>query len=307
MNEHSRLGRMRWLFMLFAALALVWTIWLLWDSWPLLRANLPLLRVRWLLLTLAGNLVGGYLGFEAFRVLFLCVCASNYKRRHLAHLYFTGQLMKHLPGRVWGIAYQSVAGHRASLAQWVGVTVTYMVLTTGFALWAAAVVLGFMGGAAWGIFALFAGLVLYVASWHPRPLQALLAMLHRIPGRASVRLSEALKALVEIGSHAKLQVLFLFASSWLVYLLSWAGYGLAWPGLSASQGIQMCAMYTLAWFVGYVSVISPSGAGVRELVFVLLAHRFPPDAVVGMAVLGRITLLIVDVIFGILFAPFRGR
>jgi hypothetical protein len=288
-----------------AVLALAWVVWLLWGSWPQLRTNLPHLHVRWLLLILAGNTIAAYLGFEAFRALFQCVCPATYGRLHLANLYFTGQLMKHLPGRIWAIAYQSAMGNRASLAQWVSVSAAYMVLTTGFALWVAATVIGFMYGPVWGVLALVAGLALYGVGWHPRPLGALVALLRRIPGRAFTRLGDALQAFVGVGWLPKFCVFGLFASSWLVYLLSWAGYGLAWPGLSASDGIQLCAIYTIAWFVGYVSIVSPSGIGVRELVFVLLAQRFPPDAVVGMAVLGRITLLAVDVILGISFAPFR--
>lgn len=305
MSDHSWRKRLRWLFVPVALMALVWTVGLLWDSWPELHANLPRLRIRWLVLTLVGNTIAGYIGFEAFRALFVHMKPGVYGRLHLAHLYFTGQLMKHLPGRVWSVAYQSATGGRASLAEWVSVTAAYMLLTTSFAMWVAATVIGFMFGLGWGILALAAGLLLYLGGWHPRSLRALLALLRRLPGRVFAGLIDALQPFTASSTRFKFHVLLLFAASWLAYLLSWIGYGLAWPDLNASDGIFLCALYTVAWFVGYVSLISPSGLGVRELVFVLLAHQFPADAVAGMAVFGRVTLLGVDVILGVLFAPFR--
>lgn len=305
MSETPWRKRLRWLFLPVALLALAWTVWLLWGSWPQLRANLPRLQIHWLVFTLIGNTIAGYIAFEAFRALLLHMKPRLYGRPHLAHLYFTAQLMKHLPGRIWGVAYQSATGDRASLAEWISVTAAYMVLTTGFALWVAASVIGFMFGVEWGGVALVAGLLMYLGGWHPRPLNALLALLRRLPGRAFAKLSDALQPFTVVDAWFKFRVLVLFGASWLVYLLSWAGYGLAWPDLNAGDGVFLCAIYTVAWFVGYVSLISPSGVGVRELVFVLLAHRFPPDAVAGMAVLGRVTLLAVDVLLGAAFGPFH--
>jgi uncharacterized membrane protein YbhN (UPF0104 family) len=69
----------------------------------------------------------------------------------------------------------------------------------------------------------------------------------------------------------------------------------------------MCAYYMVAWFVGYVSLLTPSGLGVRELVFAWLAKDFPPDAVALMAVVGRVSLLAVDLALGLAFAPFVPR
>lgn len=297
--------RWRWLCLVLSALALAWTVELLWRAWPELRANLPRLHARWLLLTLVGNVVSGYLGFEAFRVLFQRMKPEVYGRLRLAHLYFTAQLMKHLPGRIWGVAYQSSTGDRASLAEWVSVTVAYMVLTTGFALWVAVTVLGFVHAVGLGWLALSAGLAVYVGGWHRRPMTVLLAQLRKLPSRAFTRLGDALLPFVDVKTKYKMLVLALFAANWLVYLVSWAGYGLAWPGLTATDGIQLCAIYTVAWLAGYLSLVSPSGIGVRELVFVLLAHRFPADAVAGLAVFGRAVLLMTDVLLGALFSPFH--
>lgn len=305
MKDPSWRKKFRWLSLPLAVMALAWTVWLLWGSWPQLQTNLHQLRIQWLLFTLVGNVIAGYLAFEAFRALFARMRPGLYPRTRLAHLYFIGQLMKHLPGRIWGVAYQSATGHQATLAEWVSVTATYMVLATVFALWAAAIVIGFMSAWWWGAFAVVTGLAIYVFGWSARLFGALFGIVRRLPSKALSRFCDTLQPFANVDSEFKCLVWCWFMASWMVYLLAWAGYGMAWPDLTAADGIWLCAIYTVAWFIGYISLISPSGVGVRELVFVLLAHRFPPDAIAGMAVLGRVTLLAVDVILGVAFLPFR--
>ena len=281
-----------------ALIALGWTVWLLWDSLPVLRASLFQLQWGWLIFTLAGNIVSGYLVFEAFLALFNRMQPEVYQRFELAYLYFTGQLMKHLPGRIWSVVYQSAVGSRTSLVEWVSVTAVFMVLSIAFALWVSLTVLGFILGWQWGSGAFIAGLCIYAIGWRSGILSPLLRLLGKVRFVGLARLATALEPFVDVSVRFKMTVWCWFVSSWSLYILAWAGYGMAWPGLNASDGIWLCAIYTVAWFVGYISLVTPSGAGVRELVFVLLAQHFPPDAVAGMAVLGRVMLLFVDVFLG---------
>ncbi|MFT3789793.1 MAG: hypothetical protein QM741_01690 [Rudaea sp.] len=296
---------LHWLLALVCAGTLAWTIHLLWQAWPTLQANLLQMRSKWLAFVFAGNLLAAYLAFEAFRALFVHVLPGRYGRLRLAHLYFVGQLMKHLPGRIWGTAYQSASGNEASMAQWVGVNSVFMVLSTAVAIWIAAIVLGFFHAWLTGFAATAGGLLVYFVTWRKTALSPLLGLLRRLPMRAAGRLADALAGFADASSGFKLEVLGWLVLVWLCYLAAWAGYGLAWPGLRVTDAVVLCAIYTFSWFVGYISLISPSGMGVRELVFVLLARDFPPDAVAGLAVMGRMALLAVDVVLGVAFVPFR--
>lgn len=299
MSENAKSERWHWLSFPLAIGALAWTVWLLWDSIPLVLESLPKLHWRWLGFTLVGNVVAGYLVFEAFRALFEKIQPCTYPRFHLAHLYFTGQLMKHLPGRIWGIAYQAAMGNRASMVEWVSVTSVFMVLSTGFAVWVATTVLSFMFGFLWGVLALITGAAVYLLVWKERPLKYVLFILSKLPFLK--RLTIALEPFIGVDTKFKATVGFWYIGSWFFCLLAWAGYGIAWPELGAVNGILLAGLYTIAWFIGYISLVTPSGLGVRELSFVILAQGFPPDAVAGMLVFGRLILLLVDIFLGFSF------
>lgn len=304
MSDLSWRQRWRWLFVPISAFALVWAVWLLRDSISALKVALPQLQSWWLAFVGLGCLLSSYFGFESFRVLFNQLCPGCYTRLQLAHLYFTGQLMKHLPGRVWSIAYQASVGQKATLSEWVGATVVHMVLTMLFAIWLSAVVL-LSSGYVWFSLLVFGfGLVSYFYLWNRSLLSSIVGWMGQSSRPIFKRFSLAVTTFVAPGARFKWEVLLWFSLSWLVYFAAWAGYGLAWPGLGIVDGVWLCALYTLAWLAGYLSMLSPSGLGVRELVFVGLAHGYPPDAVAGIAVLGRVMLLLADVVMGILFVGF---
>jgi len=305
MTERIWRQRWRWLLLPLTLMALAWTGWLLWDSLPALMGSLPQLKIGWLAFTLLGCCVSSYFGFEGFLLLFNKLRPGLYRRLPLAHFYFTGQLMKHMPGRIWGVAYQSAAGHRATTTEWIGITLVHMALTTAFAVWISAIAL--FGTYGWrpGLIALACGAGCYIFLWNRRLLLPLLQFVQKIRARSINLLCLALHPFANANSRFKIDIFLWFSASWLVYFLAWACFGMAWPGLDAADGIWLCALYTAAWLAGYLSMVSPSGIGVRELVFVGLAHNFPTDAVAGLAIFGRVMLLLVDIVLGMAFMPCR--
>lgn len=247
-----------------------------------------------------------YFTFLAFARLVPAFRIEGYRLRELAHLYFTAQLFKHLPGRVWGIGYQWIAaGRSAALGNWVQANVLHMLLATYFALWCATIVLASAAGALAELGVLVIGALGCHLVWEaPR----LLAVMPWVGSWLRRRVGEdAGRPSIRIAREDKLQILLLFAISWLLCYSGWYFTGTAYAPLGGAGGVRMCAYYMIAWFVGYVSLLTPSGLGVRELAFAWLAHEFPSDAIVLMAVVGRVSLLLVDLCLGLLFAPFAPR
>ena len=300
-KRNSWRKRWQWLGIPVAFLALGWTIFLLWDALPTLQENLLQVKIGWLVFVLLGSTLSAYLIFEAFYLLFEQMRTKVYEKSELANLYFMGQRIKHLPGRVWSVAYQVAMGNRVSTAEWIAINAVFAALSIWFALTTSIVVLAFTFGWKWGVLCfVFFGL-LYKYFWQNLVIDFLLSILNCFSLSFFRKLSKALKQFSSVQKKQKSQIWILFVSGWLTYLIAWAGYGLAWPNLSLVDGIWLCAFYTIAWFIGYISLVTPSGIGVRELVFFVLAKDFSPDVIAGIAILGRVMLLLVDVVLSAIF------
>ena len=307
MNSDSWRHRWRWISIPITIMTVTWTAWILWKALPEIISILPNLESEWILITLIGCMISAYAGFEGFRLLFNNSCPGAYSRAALAHLFFTGQLMKHLPGRIWSIAYQSAAGQRASVSQWVGLTIIHMGLTIFFATGASISIIAWQHNWLTGIAAIALGALTYSIIWNRKITNAILDAAQKIPTKFIRKTILTIKPYATADIDLKAKVLIYFTTSWAIYFTAWASYGAAWPGLIAADGVLLCAYYTLAWLAGYLSFVSPSGLGVRELAFITLAHNFPADAVAGMVIFGRTILLIVDIALGITFAYFREK
>ncbi|MEO9115137.1 MAG: hypothetical protein ABI311_03135 [Gemmatimonadaceae bacterium] len=288
--------------------SLAWVLWLLVGIWPKIDAHKTEIRFEPLLFGLLLSLVASYLAFVVFATFANLLRISTLSRRELAHLYYTSQMLKHIPGRVWGVGYQWAAGRSAGpLGNWVLVNVGHMLLATFFALWSSAVALGFSRSQLWGLLAAVGGGSGYIAAWSLISSRRLLGWVGLLRGRFGKLSSAVVDVFSSTPISVRVKIFLFFSFSWMFYYASWFMNGLAYPPLGAAGGVQLCAYYMLAWFVGYVSLLTPSGLGVRELVFVWLAKDFPGDAVALMAVVGRIGLLAVDLIMGLAFAPFAPR
>lgn len=301
MNNHHWQERWKPFFVTLSLVSFFWVAYILFDGIKDLKDNLANINLYWLLFVLAFNIFSGYFSFEAFHLIFNKIKPNAYKKKFLGNLYFTAQLIKHLPGRIFGIAYQANRGGSVSIGEWLVINSAHMAINTAFALWTAMTAAGMMVDFRFGLLAFSVGTVSYFLSWNPVLFRQISIFLNFIFKSKSKNIVNSIQILTSSSLIFKLKILFLFSISWILYLLAWAGYGAAWPSLKAIDGVWLCGIYTIAWFAGYISLISPSGIGVRELIFVFLAKDFPPDAVAGIAILGRAVLLFVDIFFGIFY------
>lgn len=103
---------------------------------------------------------------------------------------------------------------------------------------------------------------------------------------------------------------------WLAgaYLLLWAFLGIAFflfikslTLVSTSQLPVVTGTYAVAWSIGFLSIITPSGLGVREgILSLLLTSVLPPATAMLVALLSRLwtlgaELLLGGIAFGIYF------
>lgn len=214
-----------------------------------------------------------------------------------ARLYLTGQLLRYLPGRIWGVVYQlGITRDQLPASKIVRANLDMMVymlignslvaiLLLGYRLhWPPlllmvtalcgllVLVFLFSGGANW--------LLRLPAAWLPKKMGNLLIAL------CETR-TDPMRLIWVFGS---------FAMGWWLYVTAWNQLGTAYPDFVEVDFLSLCAFYTLASMIGVLSTITPAGLGVREAAFIMLAGASADMKVIAFfAVFGRIWLLLVEV------------
>jgi hypothetical protein len=207
-----------------------------------------------------------------------------------ARVFFLGQLGKYLPGSVWPVMAQMELGRdhdvpgRASGAA-VGI---FLLVVVGTGLAVAAVTAPLLGtDAVHAYWWLLAALPLVLLAIAPPVLNRLLALLVRAARRPPLPASLSTASLLR-------------AAGWA--LVSWVAYGAhIWvlAGQLGAGGLLLAARATGAfagaWCAGFLLVVAPAGAGVREAALVLLLGGVltRPEATV-VAVLSRLLFVLGD-------------
>jgi len=227
----------------------------------------------------------------------------------IARLHVAGQLLRYLPGRLWGLAFQISASRETIPAiRLARANLDFMVFAVIGSLSVGVGLLAYQGLWPWwtatitmiGGVLILCGLFLGGAS----------RILHQIgrflPGRAR-RICE----LLSMGQPSFLRlaaIMGVFMASWATYLAGWSLLGLVFHCFAQVDFISLCAYYTLASGIGIISVLTPAGLGVREAAFVMLATGSTDrEAVAFFAVFGRVWLMIVEIILLVVIALIFSR
>jgi glycosyltransferase 2 family protein len=210
-------------------------------------------------------------------------------------VFFLGQLGKYVPGSVWPVMAQMELGRdhqvpeRASGAA-VGV---FLLVVVGTGLLVTAAVVPLLGADAVGAFWwLLAMLPLALLAISPPVLNRLLGLGLRLARRPP--LPSPLSA-------ARL----LRAAGWS--LAAWLAYGVQiWilavqlgVGASPQLLVRATGAFAAAWCAGFVLLVAPAGAGVREAALIVLLGGVMarPEATV-VAVLSRLLFVVGDLAWG---------
>jgi uncharacterized membrane protein YbhN (UPF0104 family) len=253
--------------------------------------------------SLAAVLVGLLASALVWRAL-LADMGTPLGARAALHVFFLGQLGKYVPGSVFAIAAQMELGrsHGAPRSRVGTAGLVFMGVLVAAGLLTAAVALPLtspdaLDSYAWVLLVLPLGLVALAPPVLTRLVGVLLRVLRRDP------LDRPLSAR-GVGA----------ALGWA--LVMWAAYGLhLWllvrpqetdPGpdlLLLSTGA-----YALAWTAGFLFVVAPAGAGVREVALIAaLAPVLDRAGALAVAVLSRVLMTLGDLAWGAVGAALRPR
>ena len=247
----------------FALVAIGLGCWAVADEWHGVHAALA--RIG--LVTAAGALVcvlaAMMCAMQSWRAL-LASLGSPLPLRAAARVMFVGQLGKYVPGSIWPVLAQMELGttYKVPRRRSASASVLSMVVSVFGGLLAALVTLPFVadrGHTGPYLWAFLATPVL-LACLHPRVLNALVSRLLRLTRRPPLEQPLTGRAMAAA-----------LAWSWA----SWVFYGLqVWllaTRLGAPPGrtvLLAAGGFAFAWSVGFVVVLAPAGAGVRDVLLI---------------------------------------
>jgi uncharacterized membrane protein YbhN (UPF0104 family) len=253
--------------------------------------------------SLAAVLVGLLASAMVWRAL-LADLGTPLALRPALHVFFLGQLGKYVPGSVFAIAAQMELGRsQGAPRSRVGTaSLLFMGVLVAVGLLVAAVALPLtspdaLDDFAWVLLVLPVGLVALAPPVLTRLVQLLLKVLRRDPLE---------RPLSTRGVGA--------AVGWAVAM--WSAYGVHLWLLVRPQDTEGRADllllslggYALAWTAGFLFVIAPAGAGVRELALVAaLAPVMDEAAALAVTVLSRVLMTLGDLLLGAAGAALRPR
>jgi len=246
--------------------------------------GLGLLVVPGALMMLVTGLSFSYLVLPALRV--------QSQRGAIVSIYLVAQMVKYLPGRIWGFVYQL-----RRLSDWVHpgqgliASLNHQVVTLHMSVLFLGVAMAVPG--AWLIWT--GGVLLGLAWIHRGGVAAYLAWVRQLPPSTFVRLP--VQAVLGFG----MSLLF----EWLFYFAVWAGLFMLLD-LPAGMDVVIAAaaFYAGAWIFGSVLGVLPGGLGAREGGFILLGAGLPVSQadLMALALLARLVFTLAETLAGTLAA-----
>jgi uncharacterized membrane protein YbhN (UPF0104 family) len=218
-----------------------------------------------------------------------------------ARVFFIGQLGKYIPGSVWPIVAQmELAGaYRVPRRRAATTAVLTMLISLCAGLIAAVVALpllasGTLSGYRWALLA--APVIL--ACLHPRVVNPVVNRLLRLARRTPLEQPLTGRAVVVALCWALLSWVLLGCHVWLLAIRLGAP-----PGRALALAV---GGFAFAWSVGFLAVVAPAGAGVREVLLVTaLSGIMSTGSATAIALASRILMTVGDLVLAGLAAVNR--
>jgi uncharacterized membrane protein YbhN (UPF0104 family) len=262
----------------------------------LIELDVFLAAVSFLLLSL------GFLIFPSSMVIFTRKTSKPITYLYSARAYFGSQLTKYLPGGIWVIPSRVVLLREMGFD---ATTSSLALATEMISLASASFLLGLLslgpvtttlGWNPYTILILFLGFLLAIGLLIVSP--ELLARF--LPSRFT--LPEAFKEIARF-SIAERGKSTLF--SIMLYLVQWSIAGLGFhlllisidPQIGASNLLFSVGVFSFSWVIGYITIVSPGGIGVRESILVILLGTLAAEPIpILAAILYRMYWLVIELL-----------
>lgn len=262
------------------------------TQWQALQAFDWQVRPAWLLASLVGLWLAWLLELSVWR--FLLASLGGYLRwSRAAQTWFLANIVRYIPGNIWqflGMAelaaddgvsrvttFASIALHQA-----LGTAVGLVLAALYFAVAGKGVLLDAVRPFLWLI---PLGLLLCNPRFLDWSLNTLLRIFKRPPIKVTLTWSQL--AVILLG----------YLGVWLIMGSAFALLAASFTPVTPQQAAALVATWAAAYIIGYLSMLTPGGLGVREGVMILLlAPLFPAPVPTIIALAARLWMVIAEVV-----------
>lgn len=239
--------------------------------------------------------LSSFLVFYIFKAILIHNSSRSIPATQIMQLFFLSQIIRYLPGRMLGVVYQIVdTKDKIHPSVIIKSNVELIILSLLFScLLGLAVMFFYIYG--WLGCLLFSvlGIFIFVQFVRLNLLENLIAWIARVIPNEKIRSSIQFESRSELSSSLAINILLLFAISWICYFLAWFCLGKIFR---EENMILMCITYTLAYIIGMVSMLTPGGLGVRESAFILFSTKLAHTSNLAfISIFMRFWLMLIDV------------
>jgi uncharacterized membrane protein YbhN (UPF0104 family) len=243
--------------------------------------------------TLALNLVVWFV--------FHASVGNKNSRAQTARMFFGGQVAKYLPGKVWGIVYQAtVKSSDVPVGNIIQANIVTYALTVLSTVFACVALLVYPNSLAIAAVVIITGAILSAYLFSSDHLYRVIQQISRLSRR------------FELTSNVPIidfSISFRFAVYGLLvcfYVLSNLFLLFIFFEFSLEHALQLTAYLGIAWLAGIVVAITPSGLGVREVVFIALGSVTGTgsyELYASIAIVARAVQVLQDLFFALIVPP----
>jgi uncharacterized membrane protein YbhN (UPF0104 family) len=305
-SPSSRRGLLRtYLSRVIIAAGVVWVVFVFWREIPNLDENLRINSWFWLVYTIVAGAVAQMLLVPVFRMILNHTGGVQVSYLYAARLLFVAQILRHLPGRLWGIVYlvketrQSIppaAMIRANLDV-MFYSMTFSIVAAG--MLALGAIIGTQIAAVFVVISLVGVAISIRKDWTGTVLRKLVRL---VPARAA-QYQEALKLHESLPWPLVLSIVAYFVLAWCFFLSIWWAVARVYEAFDGINIWLLCASYSAAWVIGYITMITPGGLGVREAGFIALSAKLTTlPNLTFLAIFFRLWQIFVEFILFLAFA-----
>lgn len=271
--EPSTSSALSWLSRCIIFAGIAWVAYIFTSELDALRSNFEVKSVPWLMYTFGAGILALLLTVPIFRTLLCFYSGRPVGYIYSAKLLFVAQILRHLPGRVWGVVYLvNETKSNINPVAMVRANIDFMLLSMLFSLLTSVLlVVGVLISPTIAVVLTVSGIAVTAVALRLDWIGKLILLAFKFAPVRTARYARAIKPHQPLSWDSIGVLIVLFVLVWCIYLSIWWALTETFDALVDINIWLLCASYMIAWVGGYLVMITPGGLGVREAGFVALA------------------------------------